>query len=97
MAMEILRGIPGMDQGPVIELLKDPDPDQRIFAADILGRSGAAAAVAPLCRALLHDPESNVRYQAAVSLGEVGDKSAAECLGQAMATRNGSGSPPSRR
>jgi HEAT repeat protein len=83
-AMEILRGIPGMDLGPIIELLKDPDPDQRIFAADILGRSGVAAAVAPLCHALLHDPESNVRCQAAVSLGEVGDKSAAGCLSKAL-------------
>jgi HEAT repeat protein len=84
LAMVILRQVSGEVVEPVIELLKDADQDMRIFAADILGWSGRRAAVAPLCEALLHDPEINVRYQAAVSLGELADQAAADCLNRAV-------------
>ncbi len=41
-------------------------------------------AVEPLCDALLKDPEVNVRYQAAVSLGDLANPAAARCLNKAM-------------
>jgi HEAT repeat protein len=41
-------------------------------------------AVRPLCETLLADSEVNVRYQAAVSLGELGHSEAAKCLNKAL-------------
>jgi HEAT repeat protein len=84
MAMVVLRNVSRDDVDPVIELLSNADQDLRIFAADILGSSGSRAAVEPLCDVLIRDPESNVRYQAAVSLGELRDKAAADCLNRAI-------------
>lgn len=84
LSMDILRQVGGDDFSSLVGLLHDPDPDIRIFGSDILGSTGNKLAVAPLCDALLKDPEVNVRYQAAVSLGELGHASAAKCLGKAM-------------
>ncbi|MBT8762667.1 HEAT repeat domain-containing protein [Desulfohalobiaceae bacterium Ax17] len=84
LAMDILRHIGHEDLESLINLLKDPDPDVRIFAADILGTSNSHLVVLPLCEALLRDPEINVRYQAAVSLGNLKIKEAAPCLHQAL-------------
>lgn len=83
-AMDILRAFSGRELQAIIPLLKEEDVDIRIFATDILGSSGNVMAVAPLCDALLKDPEVNVRYQAAVSLGNLGLPEAAKCLNQAM-------------
>ncbi len=85
LAMDILREIGGEDVGALTALLHDEDPDIRIFMADILGSSGHVVAVQPLCKALLTDPEVNVRYQAAVSLGNLAQPQAAQCLNRAMA------------
>lgn len=84
LAMDILRQIGGQHPETLVALTRDPDPDVRIFATDILGSSGSVLTVEPLVRALLHDPEVNVRYQAAVSLGELGRVEAAPALGRAM-------------
>ncbi len=84
LAMDILRHIGHQDLESLFELLGDQDPDIRIFAADILGASGSYLAVTPLCELLLKDQEVNVRYQAAVSLGELGRVEAATCLNQAF-------------
>jgi HEAT repeat protein len=84
LSMDILRQVGGDDFPSLVGLLHDPDHDIRIFGSDILGSTGNKLAVAPLCDALLKDPEVNVRYQAAVSLGELGHASAAKCLGKAM-------------
>lgn len=84
LSMDILRQVGGDDFPSLVGLLHDADPDMRIFGSDILGSTGNKLAVAPLCDALLKDPEVNVRYQAAVSLGELGHPSAAKCLGKAM-------------
>ncbi|MYL81836.1 HEAT repeat domain-containing protein [Desulfovibrio aerotolerans] len=83
-AMDILRAVGAQDFPTLLELLHDADPDIRIFASDILGSTESRLAVSPLCEALLKDPEVNVRYQAAVSLGELAFAEAAPGLGKAL-------------
>jgi HEAT repeat protein len=84
-AMDVMREIGDQDFPTLVELLHDQDPDMRIFASDIIGSTDNMQAVAPLCDALLKDPEVNVRYQAAVSLGTLGKPEAAKCLNKALA------------
>lgn len=84
LSMDILREVGSQDMGALIKLSQDEDPDIRIFIADILGSTGNPLAVEPLCEALLKDPEVNVRYQAAVSLGDLGMEEAAPCLNKAI-------------
>jgi HEAT repeat protein len=83
-AMDLLREIGKCDVVTLTELLRDRDADIRIFGADILGATGSALVVQPLCHSLLRDPETNVRYQAAVSLGILGFSQATESLGMAL-------------
>ncbi|MFV0422137.1 HEAT repeat domain-containing protein [Oleidesulfovibrio sp.] len=83
-SMDILREIGADDFDSLTRLLHDDDPDMRIFASDILGSCAKVDAVRPLCEALLRDPEVNVRYQAAVSLGSLAFPEAAECLNNAL-------------
>ncbi|MDR1489219.1 MAG: HEAT repeat domain-containing protein [Desulfovibrio sp.] len=83
-AMDLLRVLGNSDLPAVQELLRDEDADVRIFASDILGSTGSALAVPALCHALLNDPEVNVRYQAAVSLGQLAFPEAAPCLNSAL-------------
>ena len=83
-AMDILREIGEDDLSALYPLLHDADCDVRIFTADILGTSKNRKVVAPLCDALLKDPEVNVRYQVAVSLGNLAFPEAVDCLKQAM-------------
>lgn len=84
LSMDILRAQGHTDINAVIGLLSSDDPDLRIFAADILGASGQELTVPVLSNALLHDPEVNVRYQAAISLGALAFPSAAVALNQAL-------------
>ncbi len=84
LSMDILREIGHQDVNSLIALLHDDDPDIRIFASDILGSSQSLLGVEALCEALLKDPEVNVRYQAAVSLGDLGKEEAAVSLNKAM-------------
>jgi len=84
LSMDILREVGNQDMPSLIELIHDEDTDIRIFIADILGSTGTILAVEPLCDALLKDPEVNVRYQAAVSLGELRMAEAAPCLNKAI-------------
>ncbi len=83
-AMDVLREIGGDDISSIQPLLHDDDPDMRIFMSDILGCTGSRQAVPLLCDALLKDPEVNVRYQAAMSLGILGYPEAVDALRQAM-------------
>lgn len=83
-AMDVLREIGAQDLPALIQLLHDEDADIRIFASDILGSADNITVVGPLCDALLKDPEVNVRYQAAVSLGELACPEAADCLGKSL-------------
>ncbi|BCS86917.1 HEAT repeat domain-containing protein [Pseudodesulfovibrio sediminis] len=84
LSMDILREVGNQDMASLIGLIHDNDADIRIFVSDILGSTGNMLAVEPLCDALLRDPEVNVRYQAAVSLGELGLEEAAPCLNRAI-------------
>ncbi len=84
LSMDILREIGNQDISALITVLHDDDPDIRIFIADILGSTNYVMAVEPLCNALLKDPEVNVRYQAAVSLGNLAKADAAVCLNKAL-------------
>lgn len=84
LSMDILREVGSQDITSLIELIHDEDADIRIFVSDILGSTNNLLAVEPLCDALLKDPEVNVRYQAAVSLGELRKEEAAPCLNQAI-------------
>lgn len=84
LGMDLLRALGGSHLDLMLPLLKDEDPDIRIFMADILGSASDVHAVQPLCEALLRDPEVNVRYQAAVSLGELGRPEAVRSLNQAL-------------
>ena len=84
LAMDLLRHLGACDIKSLAALLVGEDPDVRIFAADILGSVDSGLAVAPLCHALLQDPEVNVRYQAAVSLGTLNRPEAVPCLNNAL-------------
>ena len=60
---------------PVAEMTPDPDPGVRAAAAYALGRLGDRSASTLLClKVLLRDGEWRVRRNAAISLGEVGNR-----------------------
>ena len=83
-AMDILREI-GVDSIESMQpYLRDDDPDLRIFIADILGYCLSHQSALLLGDALLKDPEVNVRYQAAVSLGNLAFPESVNDLCQAM-------------
>lgn len=84
LGMDLLRALGREHLDLLLPLLQDEDSDVRIFMSDILGSTDSFLAVPPLCQALLHDPEVNVRYQAAVSLGNLAHSEAAESLNQAL-------------
>ncbi|WP_297226532.1 HEAT repeat domain-containing protein [uncultured Desulfovibrio sp.] len=83
-AMDILREIGVDNMRALREWLHDEDPDVRIFVSDILGYTQDHLAVPLLGEVLLHDPEVNVRYQAAVSLGTLGFPESVDYLAKAM-------------
>ena len=83
-AMDILReiGVDGIDN--MQPFLRGDDADLRIFIADILGYCRSHQAALLLGDALLKDPDVNVRYQAAVSLGSLAFPESVGVLCQAM-------------
>lgn len=83
-AMDILREI-GLDAIEEMKpWLRDDDADVRIFISDILGYCSSHQSALLLCEALLKDPEVNVRYQAAVSLGNLAYPETVGDLSRAM-------------
>lgn len=78
-AAEALAGLGGAALGPLVRLLAHPDPDQRKFAADILGQLGQRTAELPLVQAL-EDPDLNVRVAVSEALGLVGGDHSARAL-----------------
>lgn len=65
--------------GPLIEVLKDPDPSLRDIAAGILGDIGSPGAVDALIKCLA-DPDKNVRFSAVNALGELRAEKAVDPL-----------------
>ncbi|MCA2977940.1 MAG: HEAT repeat domain-containing protein, partial [Myxococcaceae bacterium] len=65
--------------GPLQRLLRHDDPDQRKFAADILGGLGLEAA-SPALVAALDDADPNVQVAAAEALGKTGGPPARAAL-----------------
>lgn len=83
-AMDILREI-GVDSIDSMQsYLRGEDADLRIFISDILGYCQSHQSAILLADALLKDPEVNVRYQAAVSLGNLAYPESVSALCQAM-------------
>ncbi|WP_319507749.1 HEAT repeat domain-containing protein [uncultured Methanolobus sp.] len=64
---------------PLIDVLGDPDPLVRAYAARALGRTGDSRAVEPVIE-LLNDEDENVRSNAAMALGKLDDRRAIEPL-----------------
>jgi HEAT repeat protein len=83
-AMDILREIAPDNFESIRSYLHDNDPDIRIFIADILGYCRSYRAAILLGDSLLKDPEVNVRYQAASSLGKLSFSESVPTLCQAM-------------
>lgn len=83
-AMDILReiGVDGVEN--MQPYIRDQDADLRIFISDILGYCRSHQSALLLADALLKDPEVNVRYQAAVSLGNLAYPESVGALCQAM-------------
>ncbi|AKJ02546.1 HEAT repeat protein [Archangium gephyra] len=79
-AAESLAGMGPEAVGPLVRLLGHVDPDQRKFAADILGQLGQPQAEDALVQAMTEDTDLNVRVAAAEALGQVGGKVAARAL-----------------
>jgi HEAT repeat protein len=73
LAIEILVRLGAKALPSVAELIHDPDPDVRKFAADILGAIKLAEGVPVLIR-LLGDPDPNVLQAAVEALGGMGDR-----------------------
>lgn len=83
-SMDILREI-GVDAVEAMHpYIRGEDADLRIFISDILGYCRSHQSASLLSYALLKDPEVNVRYQAAVSLGNLGYPESVGDLCQAM-------------
>lgn len=83
-AMDILREI-GVDGIEIMQpYLRGDDADIRIFISDIMGYCRSHQSALHLAEALLKDPEVNVRYQAAVSLGNLAYPESVGSLCQAM-------------
>ncbi|MDY7229943.1 HEAT repeat domain-containing protein [Hyalangium rubrum] len=78
-AAEALVGLGDVALGPLIRLLGHSDPDQRKFAADILGQLGRRGAENALIQALA-DPDLNVRVSAVEAVGRVGSEVGARAL-----------------
>ncbi|WP_224370813.1 HEAT repeat domain-containing protein [Hyalangium versicolor] len=78
-AAEALVGLGDVSVGPLIKLLRHSDPDQRKFAADILGQLGRRSAEGALIDALM-DVDLNVRVSTVEALAHVGSDTAARAL-----------------
>ncbi len=82
-AMEAFRALGGKALKSLVSLLKDKDPDVRIFAANMLGDIKDAISLQALLSAL-NDPADNVRIASAESLGKIRDEKAIEVLAGLM-------------
>lgn len=86
-ALDMLASKPKLVEGPALTLLADAHqtPQSRRFAAYVLGKAGAKAAVEPLLRLIAemsadNDALRQARQEAVTALGRIGDKRAAKPL-----------------
>lgn len=70
---ENLERIGPLATGPLVEALESGDPKAQVFAARILGNLRAAEARGALCRTLSRGTPTDVRAQAALALGRIGN------------------------
>ncbi|MDQ3317196.1 MAG: HEAT repeat domain-containing protein, partial [Actinomycetota bacterium] len=70
---ENLERIGVLSVGPLIKTLEGGDQDARVMAARILGYLRAAEARPALCASMLGDPLTDLRAQATLSLGKIGN------------------------
>lgn len=70
---ENLERIGALSVGPLIKTLEGGDPQARVLAARILGYLRASEAHQALCEAMLEGPLTDLRAQATLSLGKVGN------------------------
>jgi len=91
-AMEAYRSAGRKALPSLLKLLKSPDHEVRIFAANLLGDIGEKEAVSHLIRAL-KDPDANVRIAGAEALGRIGERRAVHALGWAIDDAWRSGRP----
>lgn len=85
-AAEALVGLGQDSVGPLLRLLGHADPDQRKFAADILGQLAQPEAEPALVQVLAADADVNVRVAAAEALGRLGGEAAVRVLEQVLHT-----------
>lgn len=83
-SMDVLREIGVDDIAAMQTYLDGDDADLRIFITDILGHCKNHQSAVLLGDILLKDPEVNVRYQAAVSLGNLAFPESVDALCKAM-------------
>lgn len=82
-SMEAYKELGERALGSLIFLLRDEDPDVRIFSANVLGDIKEREALQALVDAL-DDPEDNVRAASAEALGKIGDASAIHALAESL-------------
>jgi HEAT repeat protein len=73
---------------PLLRLLTFPKNHVRIGAIEALGAIGSPQSVEPLMHTLISDKSHEVRWVAAVALGEIGDKRAIPTLVASLKDRN---------
>jgi HEAT repeat protein len=85
-AAEALVGLGEVAVAPLVRLLGHVDPDQRKFAADILGLLGRPGAEPALVKTMLEDGDLNVRVSAAEALGRTGGEETVRALERVLRT-----------
>lgn len=86
-ALQVLSASEVDTLAPLLELLKDPNPDLRMQAALALGDQGDDRAVGGLMKAL-QDEDTNVRYHAIEALGKLKAVEAVDVLAEIAGSRD---------
>ncbi|MEW6109658.1 MAG: HEAT repeat domain-containing protein [Nitrospirota bacterium] len=82
-AIEIYTALGEKAFPSLFSMLKDNDPEVRLFTANILGEIGGNKAL-PSLFASIKDPDENVRVASAEAMGKIGDGQSLEVLKKAL-------------
>ncbi len=82
-SMDCYRALEGRALPSLFNLIRDDDPEVRLFAANLMGDIGDIKAIPPLI-ASMKDPDVNVRVASAEALGKIGDPSAVNPLREVL-------------